>query len=276
MQRPTHTQSTQQDFSKDPYVVDRHFPTPNELSLEAQSGTPTYDSENSDKSPMPAQPIGTPILGENNVPQSHFIEDLDVSLKQWTFELSWRRTTVTKAGIFNKLIGKKQLIDLDLSCLMFDNNGQILERVWFKNVRDNAESIRHRGDSLDGTDRGDNLTFDNRLDQEKIDIYLQKIPQQVHFVAFVLSSFHGQTFSAIAEGYCHLSDDEGNVITQLNLPKLPKKCNAIWVASLVREVNTWQFTANQQLLNYYCLAQFEQQIVQFLQKMQQAKYITSA
>lgn len=275
MQRPT-THSTQENLSKDPYIADKAFPVPNELTLEVASGTPNYANESSAQSPIQAAPIGTPIQGETNVPQSHFVEDLDVSLKQWTFGVSWQRTNVTKAGILNKLIGKKQLIDLDLACLMVDSQGQILERVWFKNVRDKAESIRHRGDSLDGTDRGDNLSFDNRLDQERIDVYLDKIPPHVQFIGFVLSSFHGQAFADISEGYCHISDDEGNDIMQLNLPKLPKNCKSIWVATLARELNTWQFIANKQPLTYHCLAQFEQQIQQFLEQMQHIKTLQPA
>lgn len=257
--------------NNDPFIANTPVPVPTALTVEANSSTPTPTNA----TPAATLPFSTNFnenSSQEDTTKSLFVEDLSVSLQQWTFGLNWRQPTHQKLKTLDKLLGKNQPMDLDLSCLLFDTQGQILERVWFKNVRDTAESIRHRGDSLVGTLMGEKLTFDSRFDLEKIDIFLEKIPESVHFIAFVLSSFYGQPLATAVDGYCHISDDEGNVITQIGFSKLPQKCPALWVATLSRELETWQYTANQLSLDKPALAEFEQQIGQVLQKMQKAKH----
>lgn len=271
----TRSESLQQttavkSHSSDPFVANEPIPLPTALAVEANSATPLPNNL-AILSPRP-QPIGMPILQDNTLSQSHFIEDLGVALKQWLFGVSWERTDVQKSGLISRLRKTKQAIDVDLSCLLFDEHGKVLERVWFKNVRDDAESVRHQGDSLTGTDRGDNVTFEYHYDQEKIALYFDKLPEHIHFIAFVVSSFHGQPLSQLRNGICHISDDEGNMVTQLTLTKLPKNCKAIWLATLSREMASWQFSVNQLPLVSQHLAEFEQQIAQFLQQIQLARY----
>ena len=95
------------------------------------------------------------------------IDELAVSLKQWQFSLHWQQTRVPKSGLINRLKKRTQLMDLDLSCLLCNRYGEVVERVWFKNVRDQAESVRYQGDELLG-DRALHVQKKNML--EKTDV----------------------------------------------------------------------------------------------------------
>lgn len=245
------------------------------LTVEANSTTPqpavTHEQapfSHVEKYPLPAPDM--PMA--NPVPIDTLADTLGVATSQWQFCLSWQPTAVPKSGWLNKLRSQTHLIDLDLSCILYDVDGKVLERVWFKNVRDNSEAVRHRGDSLDGRsykdtedknlDKNQNITTlpDLHIDQEKIEISLRKIPAKVHFLAFVVSSFYGQSLSRAVDGRCHLSDDEGNLISDISFAKLPRDCNALWFATLSRSFNSWFLTNNQQALSSPKLAQFEQEI----------------
>ena len=78
------------------------------------------------------------------------VEYMDVVLKQWYFTVQWQQTQIPKAGLYNKFKKRTQAMDLDLSCLLCNRYGEVIETVWFKNVRDKAQSVRHQGDELLG------------------------------------------------------------------------------------------------------------------------------
>lgn len=267
------------------HVENRPFPLPQPLEMETHSDTPVPVSLNTDYVPKPVSHSTLPALDSQTT--SVFLEDLGVALARWTLGLSWQCTPAKKPTFMDKLQKKTTFIDLDLSCVLFNAKGEVLERVWFKNVRDTAESIRHRGDSLTGM--GDSRTKQNpyapvdyRHEQEQIDVYLPKLPSNVQFIAFVVSSFYGQSFNALPEASCHLSDDEGNLILQQPLHTLPDGYKAIWLATLSRELTStipandlklWQFTANKQPLAHYKFAEFEKEISQHLQNMLRGKFL---
>lgn len=267
------------------HVENRPFPTPQPLEVTTNSGTPKPLSLNTDYVPKPVAHSTLPALDSQTA--SVFLEDLEVALTRWTLGLSWQCTPAKKPTFMDKLQKKTTFIDLDLSCLLFNEKGEVLERVWFKNMRDNAESIRHRGDSLTGmgdsrTDKNPYSPVDYRHEQEQIDIYLPKLPQKVKFIAFVVSSYYGQNFNELPQASCHLSDDEGNLILQQPLNTLADGYKAIWLATLSRELDNslgkndlklWQFTANKQPLAHHKFADFEKEIGQHLQNMVRGKFI---
>ena len=78
------------------------------------------------------------------------VEHMGVVLKQWYFTVQWQQTQMPKAGLYNKFKKRTQAIDIDLSCLLCNRYGEVIETVWFKNVRDKAQSVRHQGDELLG------------------------------------------------------------------------------------------------------------------------------
>lgn len=193
------------------------------------------------------------------------VESLDVSLKQWQFSVHWQKTKVLKSGLINRLKKREQSMDLDLSCLLCNRYGEVVERVWFKNVRDQAEAIRYQGDELIGdrvlhTKQSNDEPEHIAEKRESIALFLARIPPHIYQVALVLSSYTGHELKQVQQGECLLSDDEGNIILKLNLPKLQAEVPAIWVATISRSANSWRLVEQVQGLKSYQQADFEKEI----------------
>ena len=202
------------------------------------------------------------------------VAHMDVVLKQWNFTVQWQSTAMPKSGLYNKFKKRTQLMDLDLSCLLCNRYGEVIERVWFKNVRDKAESVRHQGDELvgkapvrasnDTADTNDNnqaaAMNDAKMNQESMVIYLNKLPPQVFHVVMVVSSYHGYALTNAKEAQCQLSDDEGNVISDLTLAKLPSDTKALWFASLTRSADSWRYNTEHKPLRHTDMAMIEKEV----------------
>lgn len=87
---------------------------------------------------------------------------------------------------------KKEAVDLDASCALFDSNKKLLEIVYFGNLKSKDNSVRHSGDDLTGDMGGD-----DGLDNEVITVNLAGLNTSVDYVAFVLNSFRGHDFGTI-------------------------------------------------------------------------------
>lgn len=85
-----------------------------------------------------------------------------------------------------------QPVDLDASVGLFDSSGRLLEKVYFGNKSSNNGSIKHSGD-----DRSGDLGGDDGKDNETITIDLQKVPESVQSIAFVLNSYTKIDFDKI-------------------------------------------------------------------------------
>lgn len=202
------------------------------------------------------------------------IEHMDVVLKQWYFTVQWQQTQMPKAGLYNKFKKRTQAIDIDLSCLLCNRYGEVIETVWFKNVRDKAQSVRHQGDELLGKkpfsaiddrkeDPDNNQSTqvnDVNLNQESMVLFLSKLPPQVFHVVMIVSSYHGYALSKAKQASCQLSDDEGNVISELAFTKLPADTKALWFASLTRSADSWRYNNEQQPLDNNKMALIEKEV----------------
>ena len=91
-------------------------------------------------------------------------------------------------------------IDLDASAVMYVGAKEF-DTISFTHLHSNDGSINHFGD---------NLTGDGDGDDEVIGVDLTRIPPQVTTVAFVITSFQGQAFSAIRNAFCRLVDATTN------------------------------------------------------------------
>ena len=202
------------------------------------------------------------------------VEHMDVVLKQWYFTVQWQQTQMPKAGLYNKFKKRTQAMDLDLSCLLCNRYGEVIETVWFKNVRDKAQSVRHQGDELLGkkpfsaiddrkedpdNDQGTKVN-DANLNQESMVLFLSKLPPQVFHVVMIVSSYHGYALSKAKEASCQLSDDEGNVISELAFTKLPTDTKALWFASLTRFADSWRYNTEHQPLDNNKMALIEKEV----------------
>lgn len=96
---------------------------------------------------------------------------------------------IEKRGFFGT---KKEAVDLDASCALYDENKQLQEVIYFGNLKSKNGSVKHSGDDLTGDMGGD-----DGLDNEVISVDLGLLPANTTYVAFVLNSFRGQDFGSI-------------------------------------------------------------------------------
>jgi tellurium resistance protein TerZ len=87
---------------------------------------------------------------------------------------------------------KKEAVDLDASCAIYDDNKRLLEIVYFGNLRSKDSAIMHSGDDLTGDMGGD-----DGLDNEVITLNFPMLNPSASHVAFMLNSFRGHDFGTI-------------------------------------------------------------------------------
>lgn len=103
----------------------------------------------------------------------------------------------------------EQQIDLDSSCVMLNERGDIIDAVWFRQLKSKDGSVVHTGD---------NRTGDGAGDDEQIIADLTKIPANVYALVFTVNSFTGQNFSEIENAFCRVIDKQTNQeIAKFNL-----------------------------------------------------------
>ncbi|MDP9196214.1 MAG: TerD family protein [Pseudomonadota bacterium] len=102
-----------------------------------------------------------------------------------------------RPGFLRRLLGMAEETDLDASCLMLDESGQLVDVAWFRQLRSKDGSVVHTGDNRTGGSEGDD---------EQIFVDLDKVPAAVRHLFFVVSCFTGQTLSRISNAYCRLVD----------------------------------------------------------------------
>lgn len=125
-------------------------------------------------------------------------------------------------------------IDLDASVIIFDENNQPLDAVWFAQLKSKDGSIWHSGDNRTGAGDGDD---------EVIHVDLTKIPPQVKALVFTISSFRGQTFEKVENAFCRLVDSNTN--TEIAKYNLSAKGNytALIIAKVYRHNGAWKMSA---------------------------------
>ncbi len=110
------------------------------------------------------------------------------SLQKMCIGVNWG--AIEKKGFLG---GKKiEAVDLDASVGVYDDNGQLLDVVYFGQLKSKCGGIAHSGDDLTGDTEGD-----DGLDNEIIQIDLNRLTPQASQLAFVLNSFQGHDFKDI-------------------------------------------------------------------------------
>jgi len=94
--------------------------------------------------------------------------------------------------------GGGESIDLDASCVLFDEKNKVVDTVYFGHLKSKDGSIVHTGD---------NRTGDGDGDDEQIIVDLDKVPEQVKSLVFTVNSFTGQTFNSVENAYCRIVDN---------------------------------------------------------------------
>jgi len=111
------------------------------------------------------------------------------TLKQACVGINWG--AIEKKGLFG-FGSSKEAVDLDASCALYNENKQLLEVVYFGNLKSKNGSVKHSGDDLTGDMGGD-----DGLDNEIITLDFSQLDANVNYVAFVLNSFRGHDFGTI-------------------------------------------------------------------------------
>ena len=114
------------------------------------------------------------------------------TLSRIVMGLGW--DAIKKGGLFG-FGARSESVDLDASCLMFDESGKTVDAVWFRQLKSKDGSIVHTGDNRTGAGDGDD---------EQIMVDLSRVPGHVKSLVFTVNSFTGQNFSQVQNAYCRI------------------------------------------------------------------------
>lgn len=93
--------------------------------------------------------------------------------------------------------GSGDSIDLDASCVMFNDQNKVADTIWFRQLKSRDGSVVHTGDNRTGEGDGDD---------EQIIVDLDKVPATVKALVFTVNSFTSQTFDNVENAYCRMVD----------------------------------------------------------------------
>lgn len=148
--------------------------------------------------------------------------------------LGWDSAAPAKRGFFGGL--KTVEVDLDASAIFFDANGKALDNVYFGQLRSKDGSTVHTGDNLTGAGDGDD---------ETILVDLTAVNANVAHIVFVISSYTGQSFSAVKNAFSRLVDDSagsGNEVARFQLTDSGDH-TAMVMSKISRDGAGWKFQA---------------------------------
>ncbi|PQV62946.1 tellurium resistance protein TerZ [Abditibacterium utsteinense] len=152
-------------------------------------------------------------------------------LTRITMGLGW--DVAQKKGFLGKLAGPAS-VDLDASCVMFDEGKNQIDAIWFQQLKSKDGSIQHTGDNLTGAGDGDD---------EQINVDLSKVPASVKSLVFVVNSFTGQNFSQIENAFCRIVNAANNQeIARYNLSSQGTHTAQI-MARIYRHDGEWKMHA---------------------------------
>ncbi len=153
------------------------------------------------------------------------------SLSQVRMGLGW--DALKKKGLFGK--EKEVSVDLDASAILLSAQGQVLEIVYYGNLRSADNSLIHTGDNLTGAGDGDD---------ESIMVDLPRVSPQVAHIVFVVSSYSGQNFAQIENAFARVVDsaDRDTELVRYQLTGSGTH-TAVIMARVSRQGNGWTFTA---------------------------------
>jgi tellurium resistance protein TerZ len=118
---------------------------------------------------------------------------------------------------------KDQEIDLDASCVLFDEAKQPLDAIFFGQLASKDGSVKHTGDNRTGAGDGDD---------EQIIVDLSRVPSNVKSIMFLVNSFTGQNFSQIENAYCRVVNGANNQ----ELAKYDLSCTGSHTAMIMAKV----------------------------------------
>ncbi|MFL6674664.1 MAG: TerD family protein [Massilia sp.] len=153
------------------------------------------------------------------------------SLSKVTMGLGW--DAIKSKGFFG-FGAKTESVDLDASCVMFDEANRPVDVVWFRQLKSKDGSIVHTGDNRTGAGEGDD---------EQIIVDLSRVPANVKSLVFTVNSFTGQNFSQVENAYCRiLNAANQQVVARYDL-SVQGSHTAQVMAKLYRHGGEWKMHA---------------------------------
>ena len=152
-------------------------------------------------------------------------------LSRVTMGLGW--DAIKRGGLFG-FGARTESVDLDASCVMFDDSGRPSDVIWFRQLKSRDGSIVHTGDNRTGAGDGDD---------EQINVDLNQVPANVKSLVFTVNSFTGQTFAQVQNAYCRLLDaSSGKEVARFNL-SVQGAHSAQIMAKVYRHNGEWKMHA---------------------------------
>jgi tellurium resistance protein TerZ len=158
------------------------------------------------------------------------------SLTRIVMGLGWDAAKAKTSGFLGSLFGGGGggNIDLDASCLLFDEQGNLVDAVWFRQLRSRDGSIQHTGDNLTGEGEGDD---------EQIIVDLSAIPATVKSLVFTVNNYTGQDFSRVENAFCRIV----NAADDKEIARYDLSCqgshSAMIMAKVYRHNDEWKMHA---------------------------------
>jgi tellurium resistance protein TerZ len=126
------------------------------------------------------------------------------SLSKVILGVGWDMAQAKSGGFLSGFFGGNKTsdsIDLDASCILFDQQNKPIDVVYFGQLSSKDGSIRHTGDNLTGEGDGDD---------EQIVVDLARVPSLIKTLVFTVSSFRGQNFNQVANAFCRVVNGANN------------------------------------------------------------------
>ena len=160
------------------------------------------------------------------------------SLSRVVMGLGWGMKQVQSRSFLGFGAGERQMaVDLDASCLLFDASGNLVDTVWFRQLKSRCGSIRHSGDDRSGG--GESGT-----ENERIAIDLNQVPATVQALIFTVNSFSGEDFTGIPNAFCRLVDETNDgEIARFDLSLEGGQHTGLIMTKLYRHNNEWKMQA---------------------------------
>lgn len=158
-------------------------------------------------------------------------------------------------------ISKEPIVmDIDVGCVLLGQTGNIIDKVYYGNIRSDNDGVRHGGDALIGA-----INFDDKfINQEQIHLHLNKIHDDVHHIFIVIGSYHKQSLTLANKGLGILRDNEGALIHEFELASLDKDTHAVIAWHIKRNDDDWSVRAPLKAIGHDSMENLLTQTSEFL------------
>lgn len=136
-------------------------------------------------------------------------------------------------------------MDIDVSCGLYNQQGELLDVIWYGNLRNVGESVRHHGDTFIGM----NKAYRPNLVEERLTVRLQELSSAVYRLALFVHSKNDQALALAVDGMVFLQDSEDNVIHQHAFASFEQSVKGFCAWQLVRIEDDWRISAPMSAIN---------------------------